>query len=89
MPSTHFAVALVILIYVYRSYRRAGWLLLLLVIGLGIGTVWGRFHYVSDVVVGGIIGMISVLLVFRYGAGCNHPVLVHLDRREIKTEYVS
>jgi membrane-associated phospholipid phosphatase len=63
MPSSHFAVALVILIYSLRYYSRAGWLLLPVVIGLGIGTVWGRFHYASDVVVGGLVGLVSVLLV--------------------------
>lgn len=66
MPSSHFAVALVILMYCYKYYGRAGWAVLPLVLCLGIGTVWGRFHYVSDVLVGGIIGLISVLITWRY-----------------------
>ncbi len=66
MPSSHFGVALVILMYCFRYYRRAAWMLLPIVIGLALGTFWGRFHYVSDVIVGGLIGAISVLLIWRY-----------------------
>jgi len=65
MPSSHFAVALVVLIYLLKYYRRAGWVLLPFVTGLAIGTVWGRFHYVSDVLVGGLIGLASTLVVLR------------------------
>ena len=66
MPSTHFGIALVILLYCFKYYRKTGWILLPLLIGLGIGTVWGRFHYVSDIFVGGTIGLIMVLLVWKY-----------------------
>ncbi|MCK4302292.1 MAG: phosphatase PAP2 family protein [candidate division Zixibacteria bacterium] len=66
MPSSHFAVALVVLIYLFKYYRRAGWVLLPIVTGLAVGTVWGRFHYVSDLIVGGLIGLVSTLLVFRW-----------------------
>lgn len=66
MPSSHFGVGLVTLMFTFKHYRRAGWLLLPVVIGLAVGTVWGRFHYVSDVVVGGLIGLISVILVWKY-----------------------
>ncbi|NOY88977.1 MAG: phosphatase PAP2 family protein [FCB group bacterium] len=66
MPSTHFGVALVIILYCFKYYRKTGWILLPLLIGLGIGTVWGRFHYVSDVFVGGTIGLIMALLVWKF-----------------------
>lgn len=62
MPSSHFAVTLVIWMYSFRYYRRTGWLLLPFVIGLGIGTVWGRYHYVSDVIVGAAIGLTVTLI---------------------------
>ncbi|UCE23764.1 MAG: phosphatase PAP2 family protein [Candidatus Zixiibacteriota bacterium] len=71
MPSSHFGVALVILIYCFRYYRRSAWALTLLVAGLAVGTVWGRFHYVSDVVVGGLIGIVAVILTWKY---CPIPV---------------
>ncbi len=66
MPSSHVAIALVVLLYSFKYYRRAGWILLPIVTGLAIGTVWGRFHYVSDVLAGGLIGLSSMMLVSRW-----------------------
>jgi membrane-associated phospholipid phosphatase len=66
VPSTHVAVALVILFACFRYYRRMAWILLPINIGLAVGTVWGRFHYVSDVVIGALIGTTCVLLVWKY-----------------------
>ncbi|UCD64115.1 MAG: phosphatase PAP2 family protein [Candidatus Zixiibacteriota bacterium] len=66
MPSSHFGVALVILMYTFRYRSGSGWWLLPAVVGLGLGTVWGRYHYVSDVVAGGLIGLASVLIVWKY-----------------------
>ncbi|KAA3636389.1 MAG: phosphatase PAP2 family protein [Calditrichaeota bacterium] len=68
MPSSHFGVALVIWMYCYRYFRKTSWVIMPLVIGLGIGTVWGRFHYVSDVFIGGMIGLIGTLIVWKYEA---------------------
>jgi membrane-associated phospholipid phosphatase len=65
MPSTHFGIALVILLYTFRFSRKTAWWLLSAVIGLAIGTVWGRFHYVSDVVVGGLIGAAVTVAVWK------------------------
>ncbi|MFH1374332.1 MAG: phosphatase PAP2 family protein [bacterium] len=72
MPSSHVAVALVIMMYCLKRFARIGWLLLPVNIGLAIGTVWGRFHYVSDVIVGSVIGLVVTLLVWRFypGWGC-------------------
>jgi membrane-associated phospholipid phosphatase len=66
MPSSHTGIALVIMLFCFRYYRKAGWLLLPLVTGLALGTVWGRFHYASDVIVGAAIGIFSVVLVWKY-----------------------
>jgi len=66
MPSSHVAVALVILMFCFKYYRPAGWILLPINIGLAIGTFWGRFHYASDVVVGAAIGIFCTLLVWKY-----------------------
>ncbi|RKX27244.1 MAG: hypothetical protein DRP45_01525 [Candidatus Zixiibacteriota bacterium] len=66
MPSSHTGVAIVILMFCFKHYRKAGWFLLPFVTGLAIGTVWGRFHYISDVVVGGMIGILAVLLAWKY-----------------------
>ncbi len=81
MPSSHFAVALAILMYCYKYYGRTGWAVLPLVLGLAIGTVWGRFHYVSDAIVGGIIGATSVLITWKY-----HPILPGRQYKTIRAK---
>jgi membrane-associated phospholipid phosphatase len=62
MPSSHVAVAVIVLMAMYRGARRWFWALLPLVIGLTVGTVYGRFHYVSDVAVGLTIAPLSFWL---------------------------
>lgn len=66
MPSSHVAVALTLLMFMLKYYRKFGLVLLPLNIGLAVGTFWGRFHYVSDVFVGAAVGTFSVLLVWKY-----------------------
>lgn len=61
MPSSHFAIALVVMMYCLKFYRRAARLVVPLTIALAIGTVWGRFHYVTDVIIGGLIALPAVL----------------------------
>jgi hypothetical protein len=52
MPSSHTAVAWVVTWYVYRMDRRVGLALVLISSLLSVGCFWGRFHYVTDVLVG-------------------------------------
>ncbi len=66
MPSSHVAVALVILVYSLKYVRKLGLILLPITIGLALGTVYGRFHYVSDVVVGAAIGTLMIFLTMKY-----------------------
>jgi membrane-associated phospholipid phosphatase len=66
VPSTHTAVAIVIMMFCFKYYRRAGWLLLPVNICLAIGTFWGRYHYISDVVIGIVIAVVSTIVVWRY-----------------------
>ncbi len=66
MPSSHVAVAFVVVLSAFRYYRKGGWVLLPFFIGLIIGTFWGRFHYLSDVAVGLTIGLFSTVLIWRY-----------------------
>ncbi len=66
MPSSHFGIALVITMYSFKYYRNKAWIITVLTFGLAIGTVWGRFHYVSDVIVGGLIGLIVTLRIWKY-----------------------
>jgi membrane-associated phospholipid phosphatase len=89
MPSSHVAVALVILIYGMRYYPTAGRLLLPLNIGLAVGTVWGRYHYVSDVVVGAGIGVFMVLLVRKYFGNRRKRSYGPAEKRQREKEHVS
>ncbi|MBI5266948.1 MAG: phosphatase PAP2 family protein [candidate division Zixibacteria bacterium] len=66
MPSSHTAVGLVLMLMCFRYYRRWGWVLLPFVIGLAAGTVWGRFHFASDVVVGAAIACAAYWLINKY-----------------------
>jgi membrane-associated phospholipid phosphatase len=52
MPSSHVAVAVIVLLALFRGARFWYWMLLPWVLGLAVGTVYGRFHYVSDVAAG-------------------------------------
>lgn len=66
MPSSHTGVVLAIMIYSFKYYRTLGWILLPIVLGLSLGTVWGRFHYVSDVIIGAAIALVAMWLADKY-----------------------
>ncbi len=59
MPSSHVAEALVVMIFALRIYGRKAYVLVPVVITLALGTVYGRFHYMSDVIVGAAIGALA------------------------------
>ena len=65
MPSSHVAVALVVLVYAKRHHRLLFYVLSPLVFSLFVATVYGRFHYVSDVIAGLLVGAISILVCDR------------------------
>jgi len=56
MPSSHCGVALVLVWYLVKEFRRLTFPLLTLLILLCVSTIYGRFHYLSDVVAGLILG---------------------------------
>lgn len=62
MPSSHVAVAVVILLWARRTMPRLGTVLTPFVFTLILGTVWGRFHYVTDAVVGIIVAATALML---------------------------
>jgi membrane-associated phospholipid phosphatase len=89
MPSSHVAVALVVMWYCFKHYRLFGWILLLINIGLAAGTVWGRFHYVSDVLVGIAIAVFCVALVVSKYDTWTSIVYKKQTRRKLKAEHVT
>jgi len=89
MPSSHTGVALVVLACCYRYYRRVGLLLIPLVTGLAIGAVWGRFHYLSDIVVGAAIGTAAVAVTRRYLRTDPATASSTFAVRESETEHAS
>ena len=66
-----------------------GQLLLPINVGLAIGTVWGRFHYVSDVVAGGLLGLATVLVVWKHYPRWSCSAVTHYTQRELEAEHVS
>lgn len=66
MPSSHVAVALVVLVWAWRTNRPLGKILTPFVLTLFVSTVWGRFHYVSDVVAGWFVGLAGLWLAERW-----------------------
>ncbi len=60
MPSSHTAVALIVLVAVYRESRKWGVALTIPAIGIAVGCVWGRFHYLLDVIAGILLGILAI-----------------------------
>lgn len=61
-PSSHVAVALCTLFFSFRYLRRVRYLHLVAAILLCVSTVYGRYHYVVDVVVGIVVAAVLVPL---------------------------
>lgn len=62
MPSTHTAISVLILILSWRYIRWLSYIYAPIVFGLVIGTFWGRFHYVSDTIVGFFMTIICIII---------------------------
>ena len=65
-PSAHVAGAVVALCFAWKYRRRLGALLTPLVALLCIGAVYDRYHYVSDVAGGLVVGIAAACFVSRY-----------------------
>lgn len=76
MPSSHVAVAVLVLMSLFRGARRWFWLLLPLVAGLAVGTVYGRFHYASDVAAGLAVAPAAFQLANRWLIAFNNQAHV-------------
>ena len=54
-PSSHVSLSVIVLLYALRYDSTAFFILLPMCIGLTAGTVYGRFHYVIDVLAGAVL----------------------------------
>ncbi|MEZ5358377.1 MAG: phosphatase PAP2 family protein [Candidatus Zixiibacteriota bacterium] len=77
MPSSHCGEALVVTYFAIKVYGRRAWFLAVILAILSISTVYGRFHYVSDVVVGYIIGIAAIWLTLYF-----YPLKKDRDKAE-------
>lgn len=55
-PSSHVSLSVIVLLYALRYDSTAFLILLPMCIGLALGTVYGRFHYAIDALVGAVLG---------------------------------
>jgi membrane-associated phospholipid phosphatase len=76
-PSSHVAAGVVALVFAWKYVRKLGVVLTPLVILLGIGAVYDRYHYASDVIAGAALGLLvsAIVLVAEpvIGARRTHP----------------
>lgn len=67
-PSSHMAVAVAQTLMAFRWQRRVGWTLAVVSILIGVGAVYGGFHYGVDMIAGALVGGViggAVLSCFR------------------------
>jgi membrane-associated phospholipid phosphatase len=65
-PSAHVAAAMVALLYAWRYAPKLGLALTPFVALLSVGAVYDRYHYVSDIAVGILLGLAAVALSWKF-----------------------
>ncbi len=61
-PSLHVGISFVVWLYAWRNSKRLFWILMPLILSLWFSTVYLRYHYLIDCVVGFILAPLSYLL---------------------------
>ena len=89
MPSSHTGIAILIMMYCFKHYPLWGRILLPIVIGLSLGTIWGRFHYISDVYVGAAIAVAAYFLVQKKYPDWAAGEYELSNEQKLKADYVS
>jgi len=90
MPSSHVAEAIMVMLFAIRNYRRKAYFLIAIVVGLALGTIYGRFHYLSDVFVGTIMAFVIYWLTLKfYPARRDFSKKWQLADMDQKRKYVS
>lgn len=67
-PSSHVSISTVVWLVSWRWDRKLAWLMTLVVPGIYLATVYGRFHYLLDVLAGWLLA-VAVILVLSRGKG--------------------
>ena len=63
MPSAHSSTAVVFVFWCWRIWGpEVGVFALTVATGMWLGAVYGRYHYVIDILAGGVLGILSVTL---------------------------
>jgi membrane-associated phospholipid phosphatase len=62
-PSGHVAVSVAASLSVFRIWPAGGIVMAAIAIGIAIGAVAGRYHYLLDVIVGAVVGIIAFVVV--------------------------
>ena len=63
MPSSHSSTAMVFLVWSWRTWGFEGAVLTgIVVLGMWAGSVYGRYHFLLDVLIGAMIGLLGILL---------------------------
>ena len=68
IPSPHAAAATIMWVMAYRYHRPTFWVITPIIVSLYVSTFYGRYHYLTDAVVGILVAGLALVLV---------PYLVH------------
>ena len=61
MPSTHSSTAVVFLFWCYRLWGFEGGIPAgIVVLGMGVSSIYGRYHYMTDILCGAVLGTLSL-----------------------------
>jgi len=71
-PSGHVSAALISVYYMFRFMPRVAWCALPAVSLMIVATLYLRYHYAADILAGGMLATLCVLLAPRL-IGCQHP----------------
>lgn len=63
MPSSHSSTAVVFAVWAWRLWGAEGGVpATLIALGMEMSAIYGRFHYLTDVIVGSVLGVIAILV---------------------------
>ena len=71
-PSFHMALMTAQALLALRFQTKLGILLTLCTLGVGLGAVYGGFHYAVDMAVGALVGLLAARVALRLHAGRSH-----------------